>query len=385
MGQAILSSGKTTPEVRVFEDGKLLIHESSPAGATVGKNEHKREQDLDEAKALVEETDIENTSQERFDQKISELGSKVSTPVSLALLRCKAADDKTELHDYLRKNYSISPTTPKVISNVINGGDHASGKLSFCESMIIPQKDNLKQNILASQQVYQDLKNILEKDYGDSATLTGREGGFAPEIEDPHEVLDLITRAIENRNENEVKIAIDVAANNFCRDTSEGFEYEINGELFSTDELVDYYLDLVSKFDSLAYLEDPFHEEDLEGWKLLHQEISDQVKIVADDLTVTSISEIKKKENLFDAVILKPNQIGTFTSLYKAYKYAKNNDIDTIISQRSGETDTPTISDLGTGLGSEYLKIGPTARERIVKYNRLLRFYQLEKGGEKSE
>lgn len=372
VADALISSGKKTPEVRILEEDKEVLHESSPAGSTVGLKEKDRQKENPSIREIKEHFE---QGQAELDQWIEEnLGTKLGTPLSLAKIRYEAHKRDQALHKFITQKYSARDNIPSIISNLLNAGPHAADPENFCEFMVIPTANNLKEHVFAAQQVYQDLRKIVVDKYGSQAGLIGREGGVAPCIGDPLNTIEVLNKAIEQRNRDRCKIAIDVAANSFTHE-KQPFIYKLGEKSLSSGELLDFYGELVDKYPSIDYLEDPFHEQDMDGWKNLRQRINN-TQVVADDLTVTTKDYLKKYSDLYDAAILKPNQVGSFTGLVEAFKTCQELDKNIIVSQRSGETDTSTITDIGIGLGSDYLKIGAPARERILKYNNLLRRYR---------
>ena len=280
----------------------------------------------------------------------------------------------------------IKGLTPKyqdgeILKVSVNGGKHAGNGLDFCEFMIIPKGVEIIDNVRTASEVYLDLRDIIESSLGRKHILVGCEGGFSPDISDIEIALNLISQAINKRNSGKCDIAIDVAANNFSQhhvsDSGTHFEYQINGNRYTTDSLLLYYENLILKFPNIVYLEDPFHEEDFDGWKKLSSRFQDKILVVADDLTVSNILHLEKLKICFNACILKINQIGSMTGLVKAYEFCITNNVRTIISQRSGETDSNIIAHMSIGLGSDYIKAGAPARERIVKYNALIRLWHM--------
>lgn len=377
-----MSTGEFTQEA-VIENGQGKIYESAPQGVTLGKNEASlltigKGNDI----SFLNNKEVFNMSQAGFDELISSgLASQLTTSLSLAFLRYSSnkngfTDDK--LYEYIATTNKITPSFPHGIFNILNGGMHAGNRLEFCEFMIIPKAPSIDENIRIASEVYLDLKKILENDLGIEHTLVGREGGFAPNIPDVEYAILLIKKAINIRNGNVCDIAIDIAANNFSERVNgahPGFKYYINNKKYSSYELVAYYESLLKKFPEITYLEDPFHEEDIDAWRELKNKIGSKILITGDDLIVTNIKYLEKYKDSINACILKINQVGTFTDLMKAYHFCMKNNIKTIISQRSGETDSDIISHVAIGLGSDYIKAGAPARERIIKYNSLLRIY----------
>lgn len=366
---ALLSSGRWTPEVRL-RDGSWTVHETSPAGATVGSNERPVGDGTASVDRVLDRVDLATDPLADLDAVFSEeFGTALSTPLSMAVHRYRAHETGRTLVEFVEDTYSTSRDEPGVVSNLLNGSEHAAGELCFCEVMVLPDGETSRENVEIATQVREDLRELLTERFGPAATLVGREGGFAPRISSPEDALAVLDRAIEARNPDRCDLAVDAAANCFHDDG----EYVVDGERLDTSGLCDYYLDLFDLFDRFRYLEDPFAEDDLAGWQSLAARRPERVSVVGDDLTVTDVDRIRKHDDCFDAVILKPNQIGTVTGLVRSFDYCDRNGLAAVVSQRSGETDTPTIVDLGRGLGADLLKIGPPARERIVKHNHLLR------------
>lgn len=381
----LLSTGEYTKEAVIsLEDNE--IYESAPCGLTVGLKEacmvpNNSSEDL----SVLSDPCVFDLSQDVFDTTVaSQFPSQSSTALSLAFLRYSALKTNfksSELYKFIAQAYKKRPTFPKAIFNILNGGKHAGNGLDFCEFMIIPKGVEIIDNVRTASEVYLDLRDIIESSLGRKHILVGCEGGFSPDISDIEIALNLISQAINKRNSGKCDIAIDVAANNFSQhhvsDSGTHFEYQINGNRYTTDSLLLYYENLILKFPNIVYLEDPFHEEDFDGWKKLSSRFQDKILVVADDLTVSNILHLEKLKICFNACILKINQIGSMTGLVKAYEFCITNNVRTIISQRSGETDSNIIAHMSIGLGSDYIKAGAPARERIVKYNALIRLWHM--------
>lgn len=320
---------------------------------------------------------FDNFDQELFDKELSQKSSsQISTAVSLAYMKARAYElwyDFNELYKFFSKEYWSSVNIPNIICNILNWWKHASNKLSFCEFMIIPQWLNLEENVKIASEIYLDLWKIIEKELWAENLYIWREWWFAPHLSSNRQAIALIDEAINKRNNWKCKIAIDIAANNFSVKDNNNFKYNVDGQRLSTNELVKYYYSIIKEYPNLIYLEDPFHEEDFEWWKILKNNIWDFIMIVADDLTITKVENIEKYINLFNACILKLNQAWTFSEFINSYNVCKNYWIKTIVSQRSWETDSNLISHIAVWLWSNYLKAGAPARERIVKYNELMR------------
>ena len=299
----------------------------------------------------------------------SVLGANAILGVSLANLKAAAKYKDLELYEYLGKEYSM----PKCMMNILNGGAHANNKLDFQEFMIVPNKEEYKENLRMGSEVFNTLKSIIKEK--DLLCGVGDEGGFAPLIEDAEEALDLIEEAITKSGYTlgkDINIALDVAASEFYDEEKD--TYLLEGKEYTKEELISYYEKLVDKYHIIS-IEDGMAEEDFEGWKLLTNRLSN-IQLVGDDLFVTNKKLLQKGIDLgiANAILLKLNQIGTVTETLETIKLARENNYKTIISHRSGETEDNYISDFAVGLNLGQIKTGSMSRgERLSKYNRLLR------------
>lgn len=378
----LLSTGEYTKEA-VIKFEKTEVYESASVGLTLGLREASLVTGGNKGDySSLLNPDVFNLTQDVFDNTVaSTFDSQISTALSMAFLRYLAVKEnfgKDELYKFISQIYNKKSAFPNIIFNILNGGRHAGNELDFCEFMIIPKGLDTQDNIKIASEIYLDLRKVIETELGKEHALVGVEGGFSPNISDPEFAINLIIQAINKRNKGKCGIAIDMAANNFTetpqnRDGS--FEYKINGSIYSTDSLLTYYESLLSKFPEIIYLEDPFHENDIEGWRNLTSKFNKAIFIVADDLTVTNILYLEKYKGCFNSCVLKINQVGCVTEMMKAYDFCMVNNINTIISQRSRETDSDIVSHLAVGLGSNYIKAGAPARERIIKYNTLIRLW----------
>lgn len=378
--KVLLSTGEFTIEAVLRVDGSEF-YGTAPLGLTVGFKE-KQLLYAGVSKKFFQKLNSKNNilelNQEEFDKFITSIyDSQTSTALSLAYLKYKAYENgfvEKQIFQFIAQKFNKKMRLSKVISNVLNGGRHAGNNLAFCEFMIIPKGKNPQQNIQIASDVYLDLRDVIIDKIGVQHLYIGREGGFSPAILSIETAISLINDAIDKRNKGKCNIAIDVAANNFAKLNKEHqYNYIINDKVYNTDELIEYYSLLLDKFPIITYLEDPFHENDIDGWRKIRDMCGSNILIVADDLTVSTVSYLEKYHNLFNACVLKVNQAGSISELMDAYEFCLKNNIKTIISQRSGETDSNIISHLAVGLGSDYLKVGAPARERIVKYNELIR------------
>ena len=259
--------------------------------------------------------------------------------------------------------------------NILNGGAHADNDLNIQEFMIRP--DSAKNYMDAIEKcflVIQNLKKLLISNK--MLTNVGDEGGFAPSINTNEEALDLIIKSIEKSNLKpgfDVVVCLDIAANELINKKG---EYSIESNNFaSVDQVIAYYKKLTSQY-PIKSIEDPFAEEDWNSWKKITDEIGNKVQIVGDDLFVTNKDrlELGIKEKSANAILIKPNQIGTVSETLETIKSAKDNKFSTIISHRSGDSEDTFIADLAVATNSSQIKTGSLARsERVSKYNRLLR------------
>ena len=379
---ALLSSGELTTEVQI-SDGRIEVYECSPVGLTVGLKERPRVLDVphDAGRESFEfNTDL---SQRDFDAAISSnYGSEISTAMSLAYLRFRAARagwHQADLHKFIAEQLERTAASPGIVCNVLNGGIHGESELAFCEFMILPKAKDAREHVEIASEVYLDLKDVIADKLGARDTLVGREGGFAPSIRRIEHAMDLLVAAIERRHAGQVGIGLDIAANSFSCVAGEEFVYQIEGKTLTTAELVDYYGHLLETYSEIEYLEDGLHEDDIEGWQLLYECYHDKALVVADDLTVSTVNLMQKNQQCFNACVLKVNQAGDVSSLFDAARFCFNNGIRSIVSQRSGETDSSILTHMAVGLGCDLLKAGAPARERIVKYNELIRLEDRER------
>jgi len=314
----------------------------------------------------IDETliELDNTKQKK------RLGANSTLSVSLAVSKAAAFSKKISLF----KNLGDKQTLPLPLMNVINGGVHANNSLRIQEFMIRPDKaQTFKEAINICFLVIQKLKSLMNKKK--LSTTVGDEGGFAPSLSNNEEAIEFILEATENagfKPGKDVSVCLDVAANELFKDK----KYAISSSKFiSPEETIDYYLDLINKY-SIKSIEDPFSEDDWKTWIAFTKSLNKNIQIVGDDLFVTNGERLLKGIDLkaANAILIKPNQIGTLTETMNVINLAHQNGYQTIISHRSGDSEDTFIADLAVASNSSQIKTGSLARsERVAKYNRLLR------------
>ncbi len=303
----------------------------------------------------------------------SRLGANAILAVSLAVARARAGSEKQPLWQSLAQQFDVK--TPNVLPvplmNVINGGAHADSGLSFQECMIIPvQFDTFSDALRAGAETFQVLKKLLKKD--GHVTAVGDEGGFAPHVKDASEAFSYLTKAIEEAGyTGKMKLGIDCAASEFYKDG----KYEVDGQVLTSDKLVDYYKELCSKYPIIS-IEDSHAEDDWDGFALMQKTLGSTVQLVGDDLFVTNTKRIKTgiEKQVANAVLIKVNQIGSLTETVDSIQMTQKAGWKPVISHRSGETEDTFIAHLAVGLRAGQIKTGSLSRsDRVAKYNQLLR------------
>ena len=393
--QVFDSRGNPTIESEIHLDNGIRASSIIPSGASTGSHEAFELRDVENKKYLgksvsmavekvngeiyksLKGTPIED--QKRIDKILIDLdGTKqkkrlgANTILSVSLSSCKAAalSKKIPLYKYIGNEKQL----PLPMMNIINGGSHANNSLRIQEFMIRPDKaKNFKDAINICFLVIQKLKLLMiEKNL---STTLGDEGGFAPSLSNNEEAIEFILQAIDNagfKAGHEVSICLDIAANELFKDK----KYAVNSSKFiSSEKTIEYYLDLVRKY-PIKSLEDPFFEDDWDSWISLTKSSQSELQLVGDDLFVTNKERLKEGINskAANAILIKPNQIGTLTETLDVINLAQKNGYNTIISHRSGDSEDTFIADLAVGTNSTQIKTGSLARsERVAKYNRLLK------------
>eukprot|EP00922_Rhytidocystis_sp_ex-Travisia-forbesii_P039494 GHVS01058720.1.p1 GENE.GHVS01058720.1~~GHVS01058720.1.p1 ORF type:complete len:449 (+),score=99.72 GHVS01058720.1:121-1467(+) len=332
---------------------------------------------------MVEELD---GSKNEWGWSKAKLGANAILAVSMAVCRAGAAAQKVPLYEYIAK--LAGKSTDKMIMpvpcfNVLNGGSHAGNKLAMQEFMIFPVgAKTFKQALQMGAEVYHHLKAVIKKKYGMDATNVGDEGGFAPNILDNSEALDLVMEAIKLAgHEGKIKLGMDVAASEFYVAADKTYDLDFKTKnndkkhIKTGEQLKDLYVDFTKKYPMVS-IEDPFDQDDWTHYTKMTAEIGKDVQIVGDDLLVTNPKRIEKalKEKACNALLLKVNQIGSVSEAIEACNLSMKNDWGVMVSHRSGETEDVFIADLVVGLATGEIKTGaPCRSERTAKYNQLLR------------
>ncbi|GAA8645133.1 phosphopyruvate hydratase [Helicobacter pylori] len=401
------SRGNPTIQASVILSDNTKASAIVPSGASTGKREALELRDNDKTRFLGKGVlracenvnsvikhhliGLEAINQAFVDERLraldgtpnyANLGANAVLGVSMALARASAKALNLPLYRYLGGANAL--TLPVPMLNIINGGTHANNSIDFQEYMIMPLGfESFKEALRASAEVYHTLKKLL--DGKNQLTSVGDEGGFAPNFNNNVEPLEVISQAIEKAGYKlgeEIALALDVASSELV---DENFNYHLKGEnkILDSHELVAYYKELVVKY-PIVSIEDGLSEDDWEGWAFLSKELGRQIQLVGDDLFVTNASLLQKgiEKNIANAILIKPNQIGTISETLETIRLAKHHAYQCVMSHRSGESEDSFIADFAVALNTGEIKTGSTARsERIAKYNRLLEIEHELKGG----
>ena len=299
------------------------------------------------------------------------LGANVTLAVSLAAAQAAAAAKKMPLYRSLGGKYGRK--MPRPMMNIVNGGAHAANNIDIQEFMIIPEKaQSFREGVRQCCEVYHTLGKLL-KSMGHGSGV-GDEGGFAPNLGSDEEALEIIVEAIEKAGytTDEIKLALDVAASEWYEDNA--YHQPKRDRMLSAAELIDYYAELSEKYPVIS-VEDGLSENDFDGWAQMTSRLGSRLQLVGDDLFVTNSERLKKgiAAGAGNAILIKPNQIGTLTETLDTVRLAKENGYATIISHRSGETEDTSIADIAVVTNAGQIKTGaPCRTDRTAKYNRLM-------------
>ena len=395
------SRGNPTIEVDLYLNNLVMGRASVPSGASTGIYEAYELRDNDHSRYLGKgvnnavnniNNEIKNllinkeiTTQEELDNLLinldgtknkSRLGANAILGVSLAFAKAAAKLNNQPLYQYLSKN--DKKVLPIPMMNILNGGAHASNNIDIQEFMIMPiSAKSFKEALRMSTEVFHTLKLVLKED-NIFFNGVGDEGGYAPNLKEDEDAFKLIVKAIEKAGytiKKDFLIAIDAASSEWYNEKLDNYHLPKSNKIMSKEELVYMWKYLVSTY-PIYSIEDGIGETDYEGWKLLTNALKDKVQLVGDDLFVTNKERLEMgiKEGIANAILIKPNQIGTLTETLETIELAQKNGLNTIISHRSGETDDTSIAHIAVATNAGQIKSGaPSRMDRITKYNELLR------------
>ena len=397
------SRGNPTVQVEVVTEGGFSGVAMVPSGASTGSFEAIELRDQDEERYFGKgvQRAVENVNKKiarviqgmnvyeqiKIDKKLIELdgtenkerlGANAILGVSLAVAKAAANSLGMSLYNYI--GGINSKMLPIPMMNIMNGGKHADNDLNIQEFMIMPTgATSFKESLRMGVEVYYNLKRIL-KSRGLS-TAVGDEVGFAPNLSNEEEAIELILKAIAQSGYipgKDISLALDIAATEMLEEAKkigkDGYYFWKTDEFKTKEEMVNFVVDLTEKY-PIVSIEDGLAEEDWENWKKLTDMIGNKVQIVGDDLFVTNIKRLKKgtDNKIANSILIKLNQIGTLTETLDAIELARKNGYTAIISHRSGETEDTTIADIAVATNAGQIKTGaPCRTDRVAKYNRLL-------------
>ncbi len=399
--QIIDSRGNPTVEADVYLEDGVMGRAAVPSGASTGSGEALELRDGDKAyggkavtQAVANVRDViapaligmDASNQQALDAAMfaldgtenkAKLGANAILSVSLAAAKAVAIAKKQPLHQYIAElTGTTAQSIPLPMMNIMNGGAHAAFATDIQEFMIICKgAKTIEQAVQMGSEVFHNLAKVLKsKDY---PTTVGDEGGFAPRVKNGNrEPLELISEAVKNAGYTlgtDIVFALDAAASEFYADGT--YELKCEGRSLTSAEMVDWLVSLAEEF-PIVSIEDGLAEGDWDGWKLLTEKIGDRVQLVGDDLLVTNTKLLESgiSEKAANAILIKPNQIGSLTETIEAVQMAQKAGWNTVMSHRSGETEDVTIAHLAVGLGCGQIKTGSLSRtDRVAKYNELIR------------
>ena len=404
--QILDSRGNPTIEVEMYLGDDMLGTGTAPSGASTGSNEAVELRDNNSSfmgksvydallnilmmnmKMYLDHDTLCNLK--KCDNQMilidgtelkKKFGGNVTTALSFLFADVGANLMKKQLFEYLKYSfeYNHSYRMPIPMVNILNGGKHAGGNLKIQEFMIMPTDDvSFMKRTEYVFIIYNNLKKILKQTYGPSSINLGDEGGFAPNLNTADEALDMIEKAVEISNlkmGKDIFLALDCAASEYYDNQTKLYEIEVD-KFINSNQLIEYYLELMNRHPGIKSIEDPFDEKDYEAWQKFTSICDNKIMVVGDDLFTTNPNLVKKgmTEGWANSLLLKVNQIGTITEAVEAAKLMQDKSCDVIVSHRSGETNNSLISDLAVGINAKYIKLGAPARgERVAKYNRLIK------------
>ena len=391
------SRGNPTVRATVVLSDGTVANSIVPSGASTGKREALELRDEDKSRYMgkgvlkaVQNINIDIAdelvgldpfSQADIDNALKtldgtdnygNLGANAVLGVSMAVARAAAMSLGMPLYRYLGGSNAMVLPTP--MFNIINGGSHADNSVDFQEYMVMPLNfESFEEALRSCAEVYHNLKKILSE-MGESTSL-GDEGGFAPNLKNNEEPIEIIIEAIKNAGYKpgvDIAIALDVASSELV--VEGGYRLESENRTLSSEELVEYYENLCSKY-PIVSIEDGLSEDDWDGWKILTQKLGNKIQLVGDDLFVTNKKILQEgiDKNIANSILIKLNQIGTVSETMETIRLAQREGYTCVVSHRSGESEDAFIADFAVAMNSGQIKTGSTARgERTAKYNRLL-------------
>lgn len=406
IGREVLDSrANPTVEVEVTVEGGFVGRAAVPSGASTGQFEAVELRDKDNRymgngvqtavknvneiiakkvvgmnaldQVLIDQTmiDLDGTPNK------GKLGANAILGVSMAVAKAAAAALKLPLYKYL--GGFNAKQLPVPMMNILNGGKHADNTVDFQEFMIMPVgAKSFKEALRMCAEVYHNLKKVLNAK--GLSTAVGDEGGFAPDLATPDEVIDVIIEAVNKagyKPGDDIRIAMDAASSELYDENDKKYHFPGESKMKGTEvvrtaaEMVDLYENLANKY-PLISLEDGLAEEDWDGWKLLTERLGDKIQLVGDDLFVTNTQRLQKGIDLgvANSILIKVNQIGTLTETFNAIQLANRHQMTAVVSHRSGETEDTTIADIVVAVNAGQIKTGAPARtDRVAKFNQLLR------------
>lgn len=397
------SRGNPTIQVEVVTEGGFTGVASVPSGASTGSFEAVELRDGDKTRYMGKgvQKAVENVNkkiakkligmnvyeQRKLDAEMiklddtpnkSNLGANSILGVSLAIAKAAANSLGIELYQYI--GGINGKELPVPMMNILNGGKHSDNNISIQEFMIMPIGDiTFSERLKRGAEVYHRLKSVLkEKGY---SVAVGDEGGFAPDLENEEQALDIIIEAIKKAGYEpgkDIVLALDIASTEMYDEAQkigkEGYYFWKTKQLKTKEEMIEYIIDLCNKYPIIS-VEDGLAEEDWDNWITLTEKLGKKVQLVGDDLFVTNPKRLRRgiEKNVANSILIKPNQIGTLTETLDTIYMAKNKGYKTVISHRSGETEDTTIADIAVGINAGQIKTGaPCRTDRVTKYNRLL-------------
>ncbi|MFA4999839.1 MAG: phosphopyruvate hydratase [Patescibacteria group bacterium] len=395
------SRGNPTVEAKVFLSDGTEAKAAVPSGASTGRHEavELRDGDLKRyggqgvLKAVAKVNEIiapqligqKADNQAALDKLLIELdgtpnkknlGANAILAVSLALARAAAASQGQELFAYLKDAFSFSaPKIPTPLFNIFNGGKHADTNLDFQEFLIVPKADSAAAMVRQGAEIFHELAKVLKEAGYD--TDVGAEGGYAPDLDSSIEAIEFILAAAVRagyKPGEDLRLGVDVGSSVLYDKESRQYVFPLDKVNFTSANLIGLYDAWLRKYPFL-YLEDGLDEDDWAGWRELTAALGGKLLIVGDDLYVTNSNRLRQglKEKAANAIIIKPNQVGTLSETVDCLKLAQKHGYKIIVSHRSGETTDDFITDLAVASGADYLKAGSLSRgERLAKYNRLM-------------